>query len=128
MTTVTLDLPDELAQRLQQIDGETLIILLQRILPPPQTADEFWTEDDDKTDLQDEDSEDREFVMLPPLIPEGDFELVPPKTLPEPKARTISKEEWRKKLLAMPPLDEDSIREMEQAREYINVWNRRDLF
>lgn len=112
MTTVTLELPDDLAQRLQQLDGETLIKLLQSMLPPPQILGELPSAPTDYDELKvtDDTSNEPQFVILPPLIPEGDFALVPPKRLPKRKPRTLSKEEWRKKLLAMPPLDEETIR------------------
>lgn len=120
MTTITLELPDELAR---QLDGFNLVELLQLGLtlkqvngadaPDPSVAGTMLDEEAD--------SPAKPLAIYPPLIPDGEFELVPPAPLPKKRAK-LCYEEWMLRLLSMPAWDEATIEEIEQAREYVNRW------
>ncbi|MDM8529362.1 hypothetical protein QUF58_14300 [Anaerolineales bacterium HSG24] len=91
MTTITLDLPDDLVEKLQNVDLEALIErLLRRFFNLPSAKDH-------KNLIEDEDF--KPFTILPPN-PADDFVLLPPVELPEPEYR-ISVEEWKARVLAL---------------------------
>ena len=115
MTTVTLELPDDLATQLQKLDLQTLISQLRQFLRFHSTELEHPA--DDKC----------EFTILPPNPADDDFVLLPSTPLPEFKP-PISKEEWLKSLLTISQWSEEEIHEIEKGREYINQWQPKELF
>jgi hypothetical protein len=115
MTTITLELPDDLAKQLQKLDLQTLINLLRQFLRFHSTEWEQAT--DDKF----------EFTILPPNPADDDFVLLPSTPLPEFKP-PISKEEWKKQLLTISQWTEEEISEIEKAREYVNQWQPKAFF
>jgi len=88
MTMVTLELPDELAQKLQQLNQTELIDALEKALTSSK-----------KTQMT----------------------LLPSSPLPE-KTFKISREEWYERLTQISVWDEETLRDIEEAKEYINQW------
>lgn len=88
MTTITLELPDELAKKIEQLDQTELIEALEKALV----------------------SRDKEQMDLLPSTP-----------LPE-KTFKISREEWYQRLLKISAWDEETLRDIEAARGYIDQW------
>lgn len=85
MTTITLEVPDDLAQKLQQFNPATMIGILKQVI-----------------------------VQYHPDTPLLDTQS--------------ERERWRQSLLTMPAWSEKEISEIEQAREYVNQWQPRELF
>ena len=94
MTKIILELPPELAQKLQQLDQTELVDTLEKALDRRE-----------KTPMK----------------------LLPAAPLPE-KSFKISREAWRQQLLEMPAWDEETLRSIEKAREYINQWQAKTFF
>lgn len=94
MTKITLELPSELAQKLQQLDQAELVNTLEKALGS------------------------REQITM---------KLLPAASLPE-KTFKISREAWCQQLLTIPAWDEKSIRDIEEARDYINQWQPKTFF
>jgi len=158
MTTVTLELPDDLATQLQKLDLQTLISQLRQFF-------RFYS-----TELERPADDKFEFTILPPNPADDDFVLLPPVALPEPqytmsleerKQRllafshdkvddrplepshemilvpqvplpepidNLSKEERKKRLLTISQWTEEEISEIEKAREYVNQWQPKAFF
>ncbi len=89
MTMITLELPDGLAQKLQQLNQAELIDTLEKFL-----------------------------VSHEKIIR---MNLLPPAPLPKQTFK-ISREAWYQQLLKISTWDEETVRNIEGAREYINQW------
>lgn len=88
MTTITLELPDELAQKIQQLNQAELIEALENALVSRE---------------------------------ETQMRLLPPAPLPE-RTFKISREDWYQRLLKISAWDEETLRDIEEAREYVDQW------
>jgi hypothetical protein len=130
MTTITLDLPDDLAKQLQKFDAETLIVRLLHQFFSLHSDEPVYTSnsvDDDTDSPVDEKDDGFKFTILPPNPADDDFVLLPPVPLPEFEP-PISKEEWKKQLLTVSQWTEEEISEIEKAREYVNQWRPKEFF
>lgn len=88
MTTVTLELPEELAQKLEQLDQAEIIEALEKALV----------------------SHKEERMKIFPSAP-----------LPE-KTFKISREAWHQRLLKISAWDQETLHDIEAAKEYIDQW------
>ena len=97
MTSITLDVPDDLAQKLQLLEPDILHTVLNQVL----------LQLEDPTDLT-------EFVRLP-SAPLPDY--TPP----------LSQEAWRENLLTVSTWSEADLEEFGEAKEYIKQWQAKSV-
>lgn len=88
MTTITLELPDELVQKLQQLDQAELVDTLEKALVGRERSH---------------------------------LKVLPPAPLPK-KSFKISREAWYHQLMRISVWDDETLHEIEDARDYINQW------
>ncbi len=99
MTTITMELPDGLAKKLQAIGKETLTGFLEQALADYDLAP----------------AKKSVFQRLPVApFPNAEFD--------------ISLEDWKQDLLAIPTWSDDDIEAIEKARDYINQWQPQTFF